>query len=68
MSYELRHNQYGFVWGEVMVERTCSNDKKPKFQVIRIYAPNGEGVTITMTPRTLRFEKFDKPKKDGTQE
>ncbi len=61
-KYEVRYNDYGFIWGKAMVERTCSNDKKPKFQVLRVYAPNGEGVEIVMTPRTLKAKKFPRAK------
>ncbi len=63
MAYEFRTNQFGFVWGDVMVERTCSNEKKPKFQVLRVYAPNGQGVELIMTPRTFKVIQFDKEKK-----
>ena len=62
-EYHVILNNYGFVWGNVLVERTAANGKKPKFQVIRVYAPNGEGVEILMTPRKLKVSKFAKEKK-----
>jgi hypothetical protein len=54
MIYET--NRYGFRWGEVLVERTCSQEKKPFFQVLRIYAPNGQVVELTMTKRKTRVD------------
>lgn len=64
-TYDVSWTQYGFKWGDCLVERTCSNGKKPKFQILRVYAPNGEGVEITMTPRTLKAVKFEKYKERG---
>lgn len=61
-DYELTHNQYGFRWGDVLVERTAASLTKPKFQVMRIYAPNGEGVEIQFSPRKLFVTKFKKEK------
>jgi len=48
---KLELNKYGFVWGECLVERTCSSEKKPKFQILRVYTPNGEIIEIQMRPR-----------------
>jgi len=53
-KYDLIDNNYGFIWGEVLVERTCSSIKNPKFQVMRIYAPNGDCVEILMRPRSTK--------------
>lgn len=55
-------NSYGFVWGQCLVERTCSNKTKPKFQVLRVYAPNGEVIEILMRPRSNKIEIFPKEK------
>lgn len=63
MAYLGYDNKFGFVWGEVLVERVASNDNKPKFQVVRVHAPNGTGVDIVMTPRTVRIQTFKKEKK-----
>ena len=62
MSYDLRLTQYGFSWGDCLVERTASQSTKPKFQVITVYAPNGEGVEIVMRPRSLDVKKLGKCK------
>jgi len=62
---EVTNTQYGFRWGDCLVERVASNDKKPEFLVVRVWAPNGDGVDVIMTPRTLRIQKF---KKDRSKE
>ncbi len=49
------NNNYGFVWGECMVERTASNSKSPKFQLLRVFCPNGEIVEILMRPRSNKI-------------
>lgn len=63
VEYELNQTQYGFRWGEVLVERTASNNRNPKFQVIRVYAPNGEIAEIQMRPRSLEIIKHPKEKR-----
>jgi hypothetical protein len=55
-------NNYGFVWGEVLVERTCSNKTNPKFQVLTIYTPNGEVIEIMMRPRSNKIKVIPKVK------
>lgn len=52
------NNNYGFVWGECLIERTASNEKKPKFQLLRVYAPNGEVIEILMRPRSNKVYLF----------
>lgn len=59
---KLIFNDYGFIWGDCLVERTASSERKPKFQVIRVFAPNGEIVEITMTPKKLLTTVFPKEK------
>ena len=63
MKFEI--NNYGFVWGEVLVERTCSQEKgknQPFFQVLTIYSPSGEIIELTMTKRKNRIKKYPKAK------
>jgi hypothetical protein len=55
------HTQYGFRWGDVLVERICSNPKSPKFQVLRIHALNGDCIEITIRPRSNHVETFPNP-------
>lgn len=45
----------GFDWGKCTVKRTCSSDKNPKFQVLTVYAPNGDVVEIVMRPRSTEI-------------
>jgi hypothetical protein len=61
-QYELSLTQYGFRWGDVLVERTASNGVNPKFQVITVQAPNRERVRITMRPREVTAVKLEKAK------
>lgn len=56
----LKDNGYGFLWGEVLVERTASGDK-PKFQVIRVYAMNGDCVEVLMRPRSTKVSIHPNP-------
>jgi hypothetical protein len=57
-------NNYGFVWGECLVERTCSNPTKPKFQILRVYTPNGEVIEILMRPRKNKITITSKEERD----
>lgn len=59
---KIENTKYGFKWGEVLVERTYSNEKKPKFQILRIYAPNGEIIEVIMKSRKNQII-FTKPVK-----
>lgn len=61
MSDDLRLNQYGFVWKDVLVERTASHDK-PKWRVLRVYGLNGDCVEILMRPRSTKVKVFPRPK------
>lgn len=63
LSQQVIINNYGFVWGNVLVERTCSNEKKPRFQMMRVYAPNGEVIEILMRPRKNTITIIPKEKK-----
>lgn len=63
--YTLIENSYGFQWGQILVERTASSNKKPKFQVLRVFAPNGEGVEIQFSARKMHVKKFKKEKGNG---
>jgi len=62
-AYPITTNNYGFVWGEVLVQRIAANAKKPKFQVLSVYAPNGEIVEITMTPRKTSVKRIPRAKR-----
>lgn len=58
-------NQYGFVWGECLVERTCSQEKtksRPFFQVLRVFTPSGEVVEITMRKRKNDIRRIPREK------
>lgn len=61
------NNNHGFVWGNCLVERTASNEKKPKFQILRVYAPNGEVIEILMRPRSNKIEIFPPENKNETK-
>ena len=60
----LKINDYGFVWGNSLIERTCSSEKNPKFQLMRVYAPNGEIIEILMRPRKNIVTIIPKEKKN----
>lgn len=57
-------NKYGFTWGECLVQRTASSKERDKryFQVLSVYAPNGEIVEIIMTKRTIKIARIPKEK------
>lgn len=61
-GFDLLENKYGFRWGDVVVERTCSQSKRPQFQMLRIYAPNGQMIEIIMSPRKNRVEVVHRKK------
>lgn len=55
----IENTKYGFKWDEVLVERiACQTDKRPKFWVLKITAPNEEIVEITMRPLSTEVEIF----------
>jgi hypothetical protein len=59
---EVIHNGYGFVWGDdILVERTCSN-QKPKFYVLRVYDMMGTCIEIVMRPRSTKITKHKRPR------
>lgn len=60
---KLQNNKYGFIWGECTVERTAASEGKERFfQVLRVFAPNGEIVEIVMTKRKTRTQVIPKVK------
>lgn len=68
MNFQI--NNYGFVWGDILVERTCSQEKtksRPFFQVLRVFTPNGEIIEITVTKRKNRIEIIPKENKKGVR-
>lgn len=62
MSYPITTNQYGFVWGPILVERTASNEKSPKWLVLRVWDWKGRIIEIQMTPRKTRIQRERKKK------
>lgn len=58
-KFEIRNNDYGFVWGDVLVERSCSQaNKYPKFQILRIFLPNKEIIQLTIQRRKTKVERL----------
>lgn len=58
-------NDYGFVWGEVLVQRTMSQEKSKKtqfFQILSVYTPNGQIVELMMTKRKNKITIIPKAK------
>lgn len=57
--------KYGFRWRDVLVERTASSDlgKNPKFQVIRVFCPNGELIEVLIRPRKNKVTVIPKASK-----
>lgn len=61
LNTEVLNTQYGFRWGDVLVERICSNKKNPKFQILRVHTLNGDCIEITIRPRSNRVETVPNP-------
>ena len=55
--------QYGFKWKDMLVERICSNDKNPRFRMLRIHCLNGDCVEIISQPRKTKIEVIPNPEK-----
>jgi hypothetical protein len=57
-------NKYGFTWGECLVQRTAASKEGDKryYQILSVYAPNGEIVEIIMTKRTIKVARIPKAK------
>jgi len=59
-KFETTLTGFGFKWGDCSVERTASNNTKPKFQILTVTAPNGDRIEIIMRPRSTKIAQFYK--------